>query len=112
MKTLITAASRIASKGLTVGTYTLGFSFSMALMFSGPHSLGAASAGSKSDPATFSGEFWKLDDAAGYMIDGCFLKEAIAKKVMKFCSVGQQCEIKGTIEHCRGVRGACIEMTH
>ena len=64
-----------------------------------------------SNPQTFSGEFWKLDNNAGYMIEGCLLKDAIANKVMKFCSVGQQCEVTGIIEHCRGVRGACIEMT-
>jgi hypothetical protein len=64
-----------------------------------------------SSQQTFSGELWRLDNNAGYMIDGCLLKDAIANKVMKFCSVGQQCEITGIIEHCRGVRGACIEMT-
>lgn len=65
----------------------------------------------ESNAQTFSGEFWKLDNGAGYMIEGCLLKEVIAKKVMEFCSVGQQCEIKGITEHCRGVRGACIEVT-
>jgi hypothetical protein len=108
MKALIVAGMRVATKGLTVSTDALRLLFIMVLIFSGLHAKGAES---NSDTETFSGELWKLDDAAGHMIDGVFLNETIAKEVMKFCSVGQQCEIKGRIEHCRGVRGACIEMT-
>jgi hypothetical protein len=73
--------------------------------------LGCAAA--RAEPGlthTCSGEFWKLDDG-GYQIEDCFLKDALAKRVMEFCSVGQRCEITGIIEHCRGVRGACVEMT-
>ena len=45
------------------------------------------------------------------MIEGCSLSEANAKKVMKVCSLGQPCVITGIVEHCKGVRGACAEMT-
>lgn len=59
---------------------------------------------------TCPGEFLQLESGS-YMIDGCLLSAANAKNVMKVCSLGQQCAITGTIEHCKGVRGACAEMT-
>jgi hypothetical protein len=58
---------------------------------------------------TCSGEFWHGDGF--YMIDYCSLSEANAKKIMRTCSLGQQCVIKGIVEHCKGVRRACAEMT-
>ena len=59
----------------------------------------------------FAGEVLGVQSGPGYTVEGCFLSEAIARQVMKFCSLGQQCEITGITEHCRHVRGACIEMT-
>jgi hypothetical protein len=59
---------------------------------------------------TFCGELWKLDDG-GYQIEDVFLNDTLAKEVLTFCSVGQRCEVTGYVRHCRGVRGACIEMT-
>jgi hypothetical protein len=61
-------------------------------------------------PQTCSGEFLKLENGTGYSVGGCGLNQAIARRVMKFCSLGQQCEITGITQHCRNVRGACIEL--
>ena len=75
---------------------------------------GSSSAKSKSidQEVTCAGEFERGADGS-YGIGGCAtLSAANARKVMKICSLGQQCEVTGTIEHCKGVRGACGEFTN
>jgi hypothetical protein len=61
---------------------------------------------------TCTGEFQGNSNQKFYMVGSCSISAANAKKVMKSCSLGQQCEITGTTDHCRGVRGACLEMIH
>lgn len=53
-------------------------------------------------------------DYAGtaYALGGCGLLPADAKKVLKVCAIGEQCEVTGTLEHCKGVNGACANITH
>jgi hypothetical protein len=45
-------------------------------------------------------------------LGGCGLLAADAKKVLKVCAIGQQCEVTGTLEHCKGIKGACANITH
>src|SRR6266851_3264210 len=59
---------------------------------------------------TCKGEFEKTRQNY-YSIGGCNLSISDARKVSGVCSLGQQCEVTGIIEHCKGVRGACIEIT-
>ena len=75
---------------------------------------GSSSAKSKAidQEVTCAGEFERGADGS-YGIGGRpTLSAANARKVMKICSLGQQCEVTGTIEHCKGVRGACGEFTN
>jgi clan AA aspartic protease (TIGR02281 family) len=78
------------------------------LLMTGQH---AAAQTPSAEETTCSGEFLKLE--SGYYIVGyCGLSAVNAENVMKVCSLGQQCVITGTVESCKGIRGACAEMTH
>jgi hypothetical protein len=59
---------------------------------------------------TCSGELWRVKND-GLMIDTCSLVPKVAKKVLAKCALGQQCVVTGTMRHCKGVRGACEEMS-
>ena len=73
--------------------------------------LGTALLGQPANASdTCSGEFLKT--GGYYSIGGCNLSESTADEVLKVCALGQQCEVTGTLEHCKGIRGACAKITH
>jgi hypothetical protein len=61
---------------------------------------------------TCSGELEGDYSGTAYGLGGCGLLPEDAKKVLKICAIGQQCEVTGTLEHCKSVKGACANITH
>ena len=60
---------------------------------------------------TCSGEFTDYGNGF-YGIEACRITASDARKIMNICSLGHQCVVTGTLEHCPGIRGACAQLTH